>query len=295
MSAGDGFKIAREGALLPPPPQPGGYANAVRASFGHALIMLLRRQRVLLAAGVTLLPVLIPLALAFLSKSQFSDDGNVIFIRLCEDVYINVLAPLLALFFATMLVGEDAETQTLPFMLTRPIPRSAWVLGRYAAFVVVAATIFSVSLFMTFAACTTLSGLDFTGQDLGFAGHYVAVGWAGLLAYGALTMFLGAYFKKPIVIGVLFLYGWQYLANLVPGVVDFLTIQKYTDALLPQLAESRHNVEIQTALLTYNKEIFMVSAPSAILTLAGVTLVFVVLSVYTIRQREYASARAAGG
>jgi ABC-type transport system involved in multi-copper enzyme maturation permease subunit len=295
MNAGDGFKSTRAGSLLPPPPQHARYGNAVRASLGHALIMLLRRQRVLLAAGVTLLPVLIPLALAFLSKSQFSDDGNVIFIRLSEDVFINVLAPLLALFFATMLIGEDAESQTLPYVLTRPIPRSAWVLGRYAAFVVVATTILGLSLFLTFAACTTLTGIDFTGQDLRFAGHYLAVATGGLFAYGALTMFLGTYFKKPIVIGVLFLYGWQYLANLVPGVVDFLTIQKYTDALLPKLAESRHNVEVQTALLTYNKEIFMVSATNAILTLAGVTVAFVALSVYTVRQREYAAARAAGG
>jgi ABC-type transport system involved in multi-copper enzyme maturation permease subunit len=295
MSAGDRFNTGAAGPLLPPPPPNRGYANAAAASFSHALILMLRRQRVLLAAGITMLPVIIPLALAFLLNSQYSDDGNVNFIRLAEDIYINVLAPLLALFFATMLVGEDAESQTLPYTLTRPIPRSAWVLGRFAAYGVVSCAILCTSLFITFAACTTLEGLSFAPDDLRLAAHYAAVACANLFATGALTMFLGAYFKRPIVVGVLLLYGWQYLANLVPGVVDFLTIQKYTDALLPQLAESRHNVEIRTALLTYSKEIFMVSASKALLTLAGIVVGFVAATVITVRRREFASARAAGG
>lgn len=295
MSAGDRFNTRAEGALLPPAPAPAGYPNAFAASFGHAIVLMLRRQRVLLAAGITMLPVIIPLALAFLSTSQFSDDGNNIFIRLSEDLFINVLAPLLALFFATMLVGEDAESQTLPYTLTRPIPRSAWVLGRYTAYAIVATAILWISHAVTFAACTTLEGLGFALDDLRLAAHYAAVGCASLLATGALAMFLGAYFKRPIVIGVLFLYGWQYLANLVPGVVDFLTIQKYTDALLPQLAESRHNVEIRTALLTYSKEIFMVSATKAVITLAAIVVVFLAATILTVRRREFASARAAGG
>ena len=75
----------------------------------------------------------------------------------------------------------------------------------------------------------------------GFAAvaHYSGVALLGLLAYGAVTMFLGAVTKRPIVIGVLLLYGWQRVATAVPGLIDFLTVQKYTDTLLPALAEER--------------------------------------------------------
>jgi len=275
-------------------PRRGGYMTYLTASYGHSLQMLVRRQRLLLAAGIALLPVLIPIALAFLSTGQYADDGSIIFNRMARDVYIILLAPLLSLFFASMLVGEEVEMQTLPYLLTRPVPRSAWVFGRYLAFLTVAALILVSSMVLTFTGCTALSGLGFNAVDLRLLAHYCAVAVAGLCAYGAFAVFLGAVTKRPIVIGVLVLYGWQQLANFVPGLIDFFTIQKYTDALLPAMVAMRHNVEMQTVLGSYNKEVILVGAINAGLTLAGITAGFLLWTVYTVRRREYASARAVG-
>jgi len=275
-------------------PKRGGYFTYFSASYGHSLQLIVRRQRLLLAAGIAMLPVLIPIALAFLSTGQYADDGSIIFNRMAQDVYIILLAPLLSLFFASMLVGEEVEMQTLPYLLTRPIPRSAWVLGRYSAFLTVATVITVSSMALTFTGCTALSGLGFNAIDLKLLAQYCGVAVAGLCAYGAFSIFLGAVTKRPIVIGVLVLYGWQQLANFVPGLIDFFTIQKYTDALLPSMIALRHNIEMQTALGSYNKEVIMVGAFKAGLTLAAITVVFLLLTVRTVRQREYASARAVG-
>jgi len=105
-------------------PARGGYFSFFTASLGQMLLMMMRQNRLILVSIITMLPVIIPLAIAFLSKSAFADEGNVIFVRLMEEAHINTLAPLLALFFASMLVGEDVEMQTLPYVLTRPQPRS---------------------------------------------------------------------------------------------------------------------------------------------------------------------------
>lgn len=273
----------------------GGYFSCVSASFGLALITMLRRQRLILAAVITLLPVLIPLAMAFLSTNQFEDDGNAVFVKMTEQLQINVLAPLLALFFACMLVGEDMEGHTLPYMLTRPLPRSAWVVGRFLAYCAVAGSILVASIFLTFAGCTSLAKIGFNRSDLILMAHYCAVALGGLICYGAISAFLGATTRRPIVIGVIMLYAWQRLAMLVPGLVDFFTVQKYTDALLPKLATQRHNIEIQTMLGTFQKEVFMVSATKAGITMVMITIFFIVGTILAVRWREYASARVAGG
>lgn len=275
-------------------PQTGGYLNYVWASFGLAMTTLLRRQRIILASVISLLPVLIPLALVFLSKSQFADNGNVVFVRMVEDLHIGVLAPLLALFFATMLVGEDVEMNTLTYILTRPIPRSAWVFGRFLAYLVVTSLILMVSVFLTFTACTALSHLSFAATDLKLLAHYCGVIFMSLLASGAVAMLLGALTKRPIVYGVLLLYAWQRLATIVPGLIDFFTIDKYIDAILPILATSRSDVATQTVLGNIDKAFFAVSSGKAMLALLLITATFLALTVWSVRKREYAGSRAAG-
>lgn len=277
-------------------PKASGYLNAMAGSAGHAVMLILRRRRFALVALVAFMPVVIPLAMAFLSRAQFADSGNEIFVRLTEQLHIEVLAPLLALFFASMLVAEDIEMQTMPYILTRPIPRSAWVLGRFLAYLGVSFAILGLSSVMTFAASSTLAKLTLTNpEDLKLLIHYLGVMLAALAAYGGLAVFLGAFTRRPIVYGVLLLYGWQRLATLIPGIVDFMTIKKFVDALFPVLATQRNVVEVQTALGAFQKQVFMVSATKALATLLTVTAVFLAASIIAVRRREYASNKAVGG
>jgi len=277
------------------PPERGGIFTYLTASFGQMMIMMLRQNRLILVAVITFLPVVIPLAIAFLSRSAFADEGNVIFVELMEKAHINTLAPLLALFFASMLVGEDVEMQVLPYVLTRPQPRSTWVLGRFIAYMVVASTTLFGSILLTFAGCTALTGLHFDADGLTLLAEYSLVAFMALLTYGALAAFLGAYTKRPIVYGVLLLYGWQRFALIIPGIIDFLTIEKYTDALLPKLATASNRREVQTVLGTYSKEFFEISATYAFCMLLTFTVLFIGLSIWAVRNREYAASRAVGG
>lgn len=273
-----------------------GYFAVLQASCGHALQTLLRRRRLALAALVAFLPVLIPIALSFLSSSRFAESGNVVFVRLAEDLYVNVFTPLMALFFAGMLVAEDIEMRTMTYILTRPASRSAWVFGRFLAFMMVASLILICSCALTFAASTLHAELSLTRTtDLTLLLHYFGVILLALLAYGAFSVFLGAFTKRPIVYGVILLYGWQYVATLVPGLVDFFTIKKYTDALLPLMATQRNVTEIHTALGTFTREVFLVSAGKAVIALSLITAVSLGATIVAVLRREYAADRAAGG
>jgi len=274
-----------------PPIKPRGFWNGATAAFSHAATLMVRRQRLILAAIVALLPVAVPVATAFFNRGRYGEPGGPMMAILAERLHIHLLAPLLALFFATMLVGEEVEGQTMTYLLVRPTPKSSWIAGRYAAYLMVSSLILTSSVFLTYAACTALADFPVNAANTRLAAHYAVVAIAALAAYGALMVFLGAVTRRPIILGVVLLYGWEKLANVVPGVVDFLTIQKYAQALLPRLAGQRNVVEIQTELGTWEREVFLVDASKAAVVLCVIILAFLAMSVVTVRWREYYPAR----
>jgi len=275
-------------------PPRGGFMLYLGASFSLALAIILRRQRLIMATGVAMLPVIVPLMLAFFSTSQFAENGRDVYVSLVERLHIDVLAPLLALFFASMQVGEDVESNTLIYMLTRPTSRAAWVFGRFLAYLVTTSGIILSSIFLTFTASTALDGLDFVQPDLMLTAHYCGVAVMAVAGYGAVAMWLGAATRRPIVYGVLLLYFWQGLAMIVPGLVDFLTIKKYTDAMLPVLARARGIIEVETSLGTFQKQALLIEGLPALGILSGIIAVFILWTIHTVRNREYVAGRAAG-
>jgi ABC-type transport system involved in multi-copper enzyme maturation permease subunit len=54
---------------------------------------------------------------------------------------------------------------------------------------------------------------------------------ATLLSYGALFAFLGVLLRRPVIPGLLFLFGWELLANL-PGYLPRLTLNSYLRSLV---------------------------------------------------------------
>lgn len=267
------------------------YERHVRTSFAHAVLTTLRHKRILFAGAVTLTPVMLPVALAFLTTGPTA-DGKEVFIPLVEHFFLKALAPLLALFFGAMLVGQSVESQTIPFILTRPVPRSAWIVGKYLAYVVVTSVLLLTSFALVYFACGALGGLR-DARGMGLAWHYAGMLVVALMAYGSLCTLLGALFKRPVVVGVIFFFGWQRLATIVPGLVDFLTIEKYVMALLPELDTPRRSLALKASALT--KQEILVSETRALMTLGLLILVFLALTSYVVRRKEYSSAKAVEG
>jgi len=271
-----------------------GYLNYVLAALTMSTLLILRRDRIMLAAVLVMLPVAIPLILVFLTIGPYGEDGTGLFMRLVERIHINTMAPLLALFFGTMLVAEDAESKTLSYLLVRPTPRSAWLIGRFGGSFLVTALVLGMSLVMTTAASTALPNLDTDAEGIHLLLHHLGVAALALLAYGGLTAFLGAMTKRPIVFGVLLIYGWQQMAIYIPGLVDFFTIQKYTDAILPAIEGERDEYVFQQAFIEYQKQMYYISPTSALMMLVMLIVAFITFTVIAVRWREYASPGAAG-
>jgi len=55
----------------------------------------------------------------------------------------------------------------------------------------------------------------------------------GIAAYGALFTMIGAWMKRPLVVGLIFTFGWEQFAMLMPGYLRRFTLAYYLQALVP--------------------------------------------------------------
>ena len=60
----------------------------------------------------------------------------------------------------------------------------------------------------------------------------------GLAVYGGVFAFVGAFFKRPLVIGLVFVFGWEQVVMLLPGYLKQFTIAYYLQALVPHAMPS---------------------------------------------------------
>lgn len=273
---------------------PAPYYRYVATAALHTLDTLPRRKMTYLAMLVLAAPVIIPIALILQGDIFLRVNGEAVFARLAQFVHLNALCPLFALLFGGMLVGEDVESNTFPYILTRPIPRSAWVLGRFVGFLAGIWCLMAASILLTYLISTRLDDFDITRDSLTLLGRFGGVMALSLAAYGAISLLLGALFKHPIIIGIVVFYGWQRLAAILPGYLDLFTVEKYVSVLLPEVRGIRSAWERLLETLQIAELKVDVGPWTSVLALLGITAVFVALGAYTVRQREYTAAQAAG-
>lgn len=266
----------------------GTYLLAVQTSLAHGLSAALRRRRTHVAFALIILPALIPLLILLVPHEHGNDEptrGQVLALMI-ETFYIGGVTPLLALFFAAMLVGEDVESQTVSYLLSRPIPRTAWLIGKFLSYLIVCSGLIAASILTL--SLTVLPLLDTPSTKVSAITllRYEGVAAMALLGYGAICMLLGALVRHPVIIAALLFFGWQRIALLSPGATDFLTVQKYTTALLPGGGQNVASLIGGAANDLFNSKVDIspLTAIYVLVLLAGACLA---LAGVTVRRREY--------
>jgi hypothetical protein len=104
----------------------------------------------------------------------------------------------------------------------------------------------------------------------------------GLATYGAVFALTGAALKKPLVIGLVFAFGWEKAAILMPGYLKRFTLLHYIQGLVPHAMPSEGAASLFQA--------FFRDQPSAVVSLLSLTFALVVslvLAARAVERREY--------
>ena len=147
-------------------------------------------------------------------------------------IYIQLLIPILALLFGSGIVNEEVDNKTLVFLTTSPVPKPSIIIGKFAAYVLLSIIIVNVGLFLCFLIVNInrLGNMVHVKEFVSFVG----VGIVGLVTYMALFTLLGTLLKKAgVVLGLLFIFGWETVVQYIPGVTQKFTVIHWIKSLLP--------------------------------------------------------------
>jgi len=150
-------------------------------------------------------------------------------------LFLRFIVPVLGVFYGTALMADEVEDKTITYLFTRPIPRGAVLVGKYLAYLACTTLVVLPSVMIVYFVLVPFSQLPSTfGSllvDLGLLG-------LGLAVYGGVFAFVGAFFKRPLVIGLLFAFGWEQVVLALPGYLKQFTIAYYLQALVPHAMPS---------------------------------------------------------
>lgn len=234
---------------------------------------------VLLAIVVRLIGTLVPSSSLRINGAAVG--GPAIFGMMIWLLYIRFIVPVLGVFYGTALVADEVEDKTITYLFTRPIRRGAVLLGKYLAYLVCTVLLVLPSVILVYFLMMPV-GEGSIGR--GFPALVVDLGVliAGLAAYGAVFGLVGARLRQPLVIGLVFVFGWEPGVLLLPGYLKRFTVAYYLQALVPHTMPDDSTV---SALLQVFREVPTASASLAALgVITGAALWMAIRSVET---RDY--------
>ena len=205
--------------------------------------------------------------------------GSSIFGVMMWMLYIRFIVPVLGVFYGTALMADEVEDKTLTYLFTRPIPRGAVLLGKYLAYLGCTSLVVLPSVMLTYFLVVPFAEVGATFRSLVLDLAILAL---GLAVYGAVFAFVGTWLKRPLVVGLVFAFGWEQVAMALPGYLRQFTVAHWLQALVPHALPSDNALSVLQS--------FFRQAPAAgtsVAWLLAILAVFLWLAMRLVARREY--------
>jgi ABC-type transport system involved in multi-copper enzyme maturation permease subunit len=269
----------------PIPAAPGFMAAAFRV-FDLSLGEMLWSRRtifMLLVVGAPvaialLLRVLVSLGAPILENTRMT--GPAIFGLMIWVFYLRFTVPVLGVFYGTSLIADEVEDKTITYLFTRPIRRGAVLFGKYLAYLACTVLVVLPSVVLVYLFIVPMQGsLGASFIDLLKDLALLAL---GLAVYGSLFAFIGAKFKRPLLVGLVFIFGWEQAALAFPGYLKKFTVAYYTQALVPHAMPNDSTLSLIQGIFRESP-----SLGTSLFWLAAIWVVFLAGASWVVERREY--------
>ncbi len=104
----------------------------------------------------------------------------------------------------------------------------------------------------------------------------------GLAVYGAVFALVGARFKRPLLAGLFFIFGWEVLVMALPGSFRLFTVAYYLHGLVPHAMPGDSTLSLLQALF---REVPTLT--ESLIWLAVIEVTCLVLAARSVARREY--------
>ncbi|MFN0207835.1 MAG: ABC transporter permease [Planctomycetota bacterium] len=209
---------------------------------------------------------------------------------------------IIPIFFSVAAFHEDFEQRTIVYLLTRPPSRTAYVIAKFlsawlCAFIAVGVGIVVLGLLSMWGRWQN------TDYYFSLIGKLLFTSLLGTGVYTGLFLIFGLWLKNPVIFGLIFTAGWEWIAGNIPGKLQFWTASLYPKCLFIELAdadpsaffpEAEPSVPIGGSLLpAAARRVVMLapdlpspSATQCVITMIGIIIGAFVVASYLFRNRE---------
>jgi len=265
-----------------------GFLPASARIFELSLGEMLWSRRTVFMGLVVGLPVLLALVIrlfdltgsAGVRVNNMAVDGPAVFGLMIWAFFIRFSIPVLGVFYGTALIADEVEDKTITYLFSRPITREAVLFGKYLAYVACTVLVVLPSIVLVWVLVIPMGG-SFGANFIDLVKDLVIVA-IGLAVYGALFAFIGAKFKRPLLIGLIFVLGWEQVILAFPGYLKQFTVAYYLQGLVPH---AMPNDSFASMVLAIFREI--PSLGTSLVSLGLIEVVFLYFAARIVANREY--------
>ncbi len=196
-------------------------------------------------------------------------------------LFLRFIVPVLGIFYGTALMADEVEDKTVTYLFTRPIPRSAVLIGKYLAYLASTVLIVLPSVILVYFLVVPI-GDGSIAATFPTLVRDLALLALGLGVYGALFSAVGAWIRRPVLFGLFFAFGWENFAMALPGYMKRFTVAFYTQSLVPHAMPQDNLLSVLQSVFRDN-----VSALQATLTLLAMLVVALAVATRAVERREF--------
>jgi ABC-2 type transport system permease protein len=271
----------------PNSPAPGFVTSALRVCDLSISEMLWSRRTIFMALVVGA-PVVISVflrGLDALGAPVFNVNGSTmagpaIFGLMIWVFYLRFTIPVLGVFYGTSLIADEVEDKTITYLFTRPIPKGAVLVGKFFAYLACTICVVLPSVVLVYLLMVPMRG-SLGGSFLDLVKDLVLLS-IGLAVYGAVFAFIGARFKRPLLVGLIFIFGWEQAALAFPGYLKRFTVAYYVQALVPHAMPSDGVISLIQGIFKETPSLW-----ASLATLLAILLVFLWAAAWCVERKEY--------
>jgi ABC-type transport system involved in multi-copper enzyme maturation permease subunit len=256
--------------------------------FGLSIGEMLWSRRTIFMALVVGSPVLVALVARIVQSAGVAPlrvngvqvDAVSMFGAMIWILFLWFIVPVLGVFYGTSLIADEVDDKTITYLFTRPVRRGAVVVGKYMAYLLCTTLVVLPSVMIVYFLMVPFRQIPASFislvVDLGVLG-------LGLAAYGALFALVGAALRRPLLAGLVFVFGWELVTLVVPGYLKRFTLAYYLQPLVPHAMPTGDTVSLLQGAMF--REPPSVAVSIGVLVVA--ILVSLALAVRVVEQREY--------
>jgi ABC-type transport system involved in multi-copper enzyme maturation permease subunit len=265
-----------------------GFLFASMRVFDMSVSEMLWSRRTIFMALVVGVPVLLALIVrgasalgaSTLHVNNTAVNGPAIFGLMIWAFYLRFSIPVLGAFYGTSLIADEVEDKTITYLFTRPVSRGAVLFGKFLAYVLCTMIVVLPSIMVVWVLVTPMGGS--LGQSFPDLLKDLLILAAGLIVYGALFAFVGATFKRPLLISLVFVFGFEPAALVFPGYLKRFTLAYYLQGLVPQAMPNDSVVSLVQQIFRETP-----SLTASLAALAVITVGCLWMAARTVTNKEY--------